>query len=546
LYYILSFGRDGLVYPKYVTINDNDIELAIREGMHPMTEWFNPAARNLPYFSNTINGDNWGNFHHSCFSAAHVTGRWLEALTAASGAIGASLPIEAIEKLRYWAFSVFNSRLKMPANLDVKTFEQEAVCDLHNLREVMFSFVGLLRINPEDRNAQDMVLHLIRMVNTYVDFETGSWNIKKYRQDTSGDLVCSVCADGEEICFPFSLGRYIGALVRLYKVWPIPEALEQASRLTDVCLRKVLVNGGYDSGIFGNHIHSTTAMLSGVAAYGDLIGNSGILTQVKLFFENSLCEIALDIGWSLENYCRNDLVGEINNSGDLLEACLWLGKAGYAEYFEMADRIIRCHILPAQLLDTCFIIDDPSYDNSRNRMASRMKGAFGFPCPYGHEYEPGAVISFNWDIVGGGVSELCQAWNAKVSHLENMTSVNLLFNHEDEHLLFKGPYNNSGKMEIFLKSPRTIRVLLGDNIRLIEKDLVIPGAFRCIGNWLYLFNPPAEKLIKIPVSFSRYEKNYTFRLHHLRFLFEGNRIIAASSKGKRLCFFPELESFSRN
>jgi hypothetical protein len=220
---------------------------------------------------------------------------------------------------------------------------------------------------------------------------------------------------------------------------------------------------------------------------------------------------------------------------------LWLGKAGYAEYFEMAEQIIRCHILPAQLLDTCFIIDDPSLDNSRSRMASRMKGAFGFPCPYGHEYEPGSIISFNWDIVGGGVSELCQAWNAKVSYLENITSINLLFNHEDARLWFKSPYNNNYQVEFFLKSPQTIRLYLGNNIKLAKKNLDIPGTAQCIGNWLYLFDLPLGKPIKIPVSFLKYEKNYIFRLHHLRFLFEGNRIIAASSKGKRLCFFPELD-----
>ncbi len=26
------------------------------------------------------------------------------------------------------------------------------------------------------------------------------------------------------------------------------------------------------------------------------------------------------------------------------------------------------------------------------RLAGRMEGAFGFPCPYGHEYEPGSDI----------------------------------------------------------------------------------------------------------------------------------------------------------
>ena len=54
--------------------------------------------------------------------------------------------------------------------------------------------------------------------------------------------------------------------------------------------------------------------------------------------------------------------------------------------------MLRSHILPAQLLDVSFLTDETSEDDALDHLAGRMEGAFGFPCPYGHEYEPGSDI----------------------------------------------------------------------------------------------------------------------------------------------------------
>lgn len=60
-------------------------------------------------------------------------------------------------------------------------------------------------------------------------------------------------------------------------------------------------------------------------------------------------------------------------------------------------------------------------------------------------------------------------------------------------------------------------------------------------NWLYLFCLPIDEPVAIPMHFVREIRDYTFNNHDLRFQFEGDHVIAARSKGKRLCFFPELE-----
>lgn len=396
-------------FPKYVKINDLDLVMAIREGMNPMLEWYDKKHNNLPYFWNYISGPKYGNSHHKSYSCVHSMGRWLDALVNAEAITGEVVPQEIYDQLAFWAYEIFNNDTGMMANLNVNTFEWEKVCDLHNLREAMYAFVALLKKNPNDQKAKKGAEHLIDMVDRYTDFETGNWKTDLYERECGGKVECGASSEREVYRFSSTLGRYIGGLVRLYMVYPYDKALDQAIRLTDTALKNVLLDDGeFDRERFAEHLHSTSSMISGIAMLGSLIQNQEILCRVKKFMENGYYQVATDFGWCLENDKRVDnWVGEINNTGDYLEACLCLGKAGYEEYYDRADKMIRCHLLPSQLLDVSFISDEESEDDSISKMATRMKGAFGFPCPYGHEYEPGSEISFNWDIVGGGVSSLC-------------------------------------------------------------------------------------------------------------------------------------------
>lgn len=532
-------------YPKYVKVNDSDLMMALRQGMRPMMTWFDTSRRNLPYFYNYIEGKRYGNSHHESYSAVHTMGRWWDALVNASYITGEAVPEEIYENLRYWAFHIFDNKTGMPANLDLNTFEAVPLCDLHNLREALYAFTSMIKKNSADNQAKEMALHLIRMVDTYADFETGGWKTKQYENDCGGKVMCGASDSSEIYRFSSTLGRYIGALVRLYREWPLPQALSQAIRLTKTCFRVMLrEDGGFDADLFAKHIHSTTSTISGVAMLGDLLHDRQILDRVRSFFENGFHEIALDFGWCLENAKRpDDLVGEINNTCDLMEACLCLGRAGYPEYYDMADRMIRGHVLPSQLLDVSWLPDETTKDPATDRFASRMRGAFGFPCPYGHEYEPGSPISFNWDIVGGGVSGLCQAYGHITSYKEGMADINLLFDMEDSSIRFRSPYEHKGDAEIMLKQPFCVRIRLH---RGIQEEPLTAALNRqkirwdIIDSWLYLYDLPLSVPVQFPMKYVPARVLYQFRDHGFYVRYEGNRITGMDCPGKRLCFFPEL------
>ena len=52
---------------------------------------------------------------------------------------------------------------------------------------------------------------------------------------------------------------------------------------------------------------------------------------------------------------RNSDSGKCNNTGDIVETALILGRWGWSDCFHDAERTLRGHLLPAQLRDVSFI-----------------------------------------------------------------------------------------------------------------------------------------------------------------------------------------------
>ncbi len=534
-------------FPKYVHINDTDLYGAIAQGLHPMQRLFDPKHDRLPFFGNLMaGGDFFGNRLHPAYSISHVPGRWLNALLNAQDAAGLPVDEEAIDTLRRWAYeSVETNGLGLPCCIDLESRggmpAKTKECDLHNLREAMHACYALAAYRRDER-ALDIAQTIIASVNRYYDFENARFCREDLLRERGGTLKGF---GGPDYPFPMAMGRYIGPLVKLYKACGVPEALEQALRLKEVCFRDVLnEQGGYDAKAFGYHTHSTTSMLSSLARLGQTTGDMGILKRVHAFMENGLKQIATDFGWCLENYDRDDMGGECNNTADLIETWLILGQAGFPGAYEKAEWMLRAHLLPAQLLDTGFIPDcqDPE-DERTYRIRQDSVGAFGFPSPWGHEDSPGSPISFNWDIVGGSVGGLCEAWRGLMTEEEGMLSVNLLFSREDERAAFLDPYTHGNTMTLTPKKPyRVLRIrmpeaLAAEGLAAEERPL-----YTLLDGWLYLWRPQPGVPIRIETAMKQRETAYRFRNHRFRVRTRGQRVTGMSSKGKRLCFFPDLDA----
>ena len=534
----VHLGGITMEFKKYVSCNTHDLNLAIREGMRPMQTFFDTTKDNLPFFGNEM-APKCHNFHNPTFSAGHIPGRWLCALLHAEEVTGIPADPQAVENLKKWAFASLEEHpIGFPSCMNFEKMEFIDATDLHNLREIMHALFALVNWRQDD-HARELALGVIRALNRYFDFDNAKFDEEKYTRETGAKAMYSCCAPSEGLLFPIHFGRYIGPLVKFWRASGEPEALEQAIRLKDTCFRHILLESGdYDAVRFGGHTHSTTAMISSLAQLGDVTNDPAIFERIDAFFKNGLRKIALPFGWCIEGNHRHEIVGEINNTSDIMETCIIMGKHGYSGYYAQAEQILRAHFLPAQLLDPCFIPEDEESSHvDTYRMASRSVGAFGFPTPYGHEDHPGAWISFNWDIVGGGVNGLCEAYKACVSAENGVITIPLHFAADRDTHTVSDPYQNNGIMTVTPKADN-LRLKIRIPERATVRSVSVPHTAE--GEWLYPAPVKSDESIEIAFDFETIDITKDFRGNRITYRWHGEEVIGANNGDRRLCFFPTI------
>ncbi|MES2458726.1 MAG: hypothetical protein V4594_24435 [Bacteroidota bacterium] len=525
-----SLGRGQ----KLSDVNTTDIAGAILLGCGTMSHIFNADDHDLPFFGTTVGeqSDFWFNDSHT---EAHIPGRHLNALLNAEQVLGLKIEAGVIEKHSAAAFYSYGGKIPMPLNR--KRLDGERLNFLpHNIREGFHALYALVKFRKSEK-ARLLAEQSIAFIFENWSPETG-WNKKLIEEQLGLSLI--------EWPGPFITGiaRAIGPLVKYYQATGYGRALELALVLKKKTIDEFfLPNGAFDSNKFGNHTHSTTCVMSSLAQLADATSDIHLLERVKAFFDNGLTEISNAIGWSVENCGTNSDPdrGEINNTGDILETALILGKWGYTEYYDYAERTLRCHLLPAQLRDVSFIKEapNPKNEDSKRDVAKRHIGAFGFPAPYGHRPVGNKVISFNLDIVGGGVGSLCEAYrNIYVFH-NRAHHVNLLFDFENEAVQIKSPYTH-GTLSVTVKKQAPLFIRIPDFVD--RSALTLTGAkdWSYSNNYLFIAVPPMNNPVTIGFKMTLQNLVLTYGSRKIRAKLEGDRILTMENFNSDLTFFDPL------
>ena len=492
------------------SVNTTSIPAAIELGCRTMHCVFNADDDNVPFFSSKVRPET---ALGSCsyHSEAHVPGRHLNALLNAEDALGIDIDEKAVDNHRRAAFLSFNGKLPLPLNR--QTIDAEPLNFVpHNLREGMHA-LGALVTFRDDNDARTLAERCIDTINDYWTAEDG-WDVPRLEM-----LGLNVQGDGH---FILGEGRMIGPLVKYYRATGYGPALELALVMKEIAVTRFFTaDGSFDPDRFvTNHIHSITCVLSSLAQLADLLRDANLMSIVKAFYDNGLLQMRDEIGWSPEIVGQEGSDhGEANNSGDILETALILGRWGYAECYHDAERILRCHLLPCQVRDTSWIVDPPNpegLDGLRN-VADRHLGAFGFPAPYGHSSvgagKDNGRISFNMDIVGGVVGSLCEAWREAVRRGPAGISVNLLFDVDNDAARLGSPYTNDC-LAITPKHSGPLSVRMPPWLR--PDDITIADSKpprRRTGGYLFFSNVAAGETIRLQMPLVSNKLTLSGKLH---------------------------------
>ena len=513
-------------------LNTTDIIDALRLGCQSMRRMFDPEDDNLPYFRVIVHPE----AYLGMPMPDHVPGRHINALLNAAEVAGIEVDEDVIDKhaaANYLSLSgpVALSLGRQDCKGALKTFYP------HHIRETFHALYPLVQYRNSER-AHNCAAACIDAVFEYFDLE-GDWDYDRLEREHG--FQCH--RDGT---FITGVARAIGPLVKYYRASGSGPALERASALKEKALAEVFEeDGSYDAEVFGTHAHSTTCTLSSLAQLADLTGDAALLQRVKAFFDRGLWEMRDELGWSVENTRpadeRSD-EGEMNNTGDILETALILGRWGYSEYYHDAERILRCHLLPAQLRDISFVRepDNPEGIDRLTKVAARVRGCFGFPAPYGHQPIGNQRIRFNTDVVGGTVGSLCEALREVARFEKSGHWVNLLFDHETPFVKIESPYTHP-VLRIWVKKPAPLFVRMPPWVdhSALQVEALKKAPYYAKG-YLVIAEPPVNRPIEIKFPLVVQEIELKHQARTIRTRLRGDAVEAMENFGADLTFFDPL------
>jgi len=286
---------------------------------------------------------------------SHVPGRLLNALLNAESALGVRPGEGAVEMLRQAALFSYSGPVALPLDRVVQDGPL-ASFSAHNVCEGFHALYSLAAYR-EDTHCRKLAESSIAAICELWRPGRG-WDLARMQREYGVSLV-----DKDEN-FVRTLPRAIGPLVKFYRTTGYGPALDLAIELKELLLRDhFLEDGAYDIALQGTHGHSIACNLSSLAKLAELTADALLVERVRAFYDHGMWELRDAVGWVVEktgpSCIQRPDMGEINSTGDLVETALILGRWGLPQYFEDAERMLRCHLLPAQLRDTGFVAEPP-------------------------------------------------------------------------------------------------------------------------------------------------------------------------------------------
>ena len=518
---------------KLKDVNTTDIAGAIRLGCRTMCRLFNADDDDIPFFDILALPEARMTFscHHS---EAQVPGRFLNALLNAEDALGIRIDERAVDTITRAAFFAYQGAVPLPLN------RQRIGGPLVNflptqIREGFHALYALARFRDSAR-ARELAEASIDTIFRTWDPSDG-WDHARL-QDAHGLSIVTPSS------FLNGLGRTIGPLVKYFRATGYGPALDLAIVLKDKAVAGFFPENGEYQAAHGLHGHSTTCTMSSLAQLADLTGDAPLLARVKAFYDNGLRHIRDQVGWSIEttNPGRNYGRGEANNTGDIVETALILGRWGHTEYYHDAERILRCHLLPSQLRDVSFIPEpaNPEGDDGTRDVARRIAGSFGLPAPYGHHPVGVAEVKFNSDIVGGVVGSLCEVYREATRHDAAGHRVNLLFDHETPAIRVRSPYTHPA-LSVELKRPGPLFVRLPPWVCPDAIEVSGSDRPRHTGGWLFFAAPATDRAIRIAYPLAEQEMTMRNPAGDIRVRLRGDAVTAMDDFGADVTFFDPID-----
>ena len=249
-------------------------------------------------------------------------------------------------------------------------------------------------------------------------------------------------------------------------------------------------------------------------------------------------------GWSQEALDRYNLRGESNNTGDLLRLALLLGACGWASCYEDAERILRSHLLPSQVVDVDDLPDDEHVEDAWSRRASRLRGGFSFPTPNDLMLEKNAPLT-TYDITSGAVDGLCESQRALATCASGVPRLHLLFSGAAAGLRIESELPRDGRVRLQGDGGgQSVMIRLPSWADPAQTKAKVGGQeveFRVYGGYALIHLEPAGMVeVTFPIAEKRTEESICYQRFTIQW--RGDQITAMSPAAQNRPMFPPVEA----
>ncbi len=436
----------------------------------------------------------------------HVTGRALDALLFTEETLKRPAPEPATGVYIRYLYSCFDNPDHLPSYYDPRQDGKRFV-EFHNMREGLEGLYWLIKLR-DDARARTLAHQMLETLDSITAPE-GGYSLPLVEKIGRKEIFRGIGA-----VQTVSSGRLIGPLMKYYRLTGDALALKLAANYSRYVSETAFTAEGLLTDLAGNHIHSITSTLSGLLDYALCTKDEALVKQVEQVYKVGLREFYSTYGWCKEQAWLETDQGEVNQIGDLIQVQLALAAARNPAYYAEAEHWMRGGLLPSQVLENTFVVDNPEPKGDFERdIPARMIGGFGFPTPSAHLQTGHSPIN-TIDITEGAVQALCEFTHHIITRTELGIQVNLLFSWENELAKVESELPLKGKLTITVKQPLNLLVRIPENFTPGSLEAEREGEAispQRTGNYLLLPNSQAGATFEVtfaPIRFAKSEFVY--------------------------------------
>ncbi|MBI85889.1 MAG: hypothetical protein CMJ81_22055 [Planctomycetaceae bacterium] len=490
----------------------------------------------------------------------HNVGRAIDGLLKGETVTGKRTPPQTLETLRSVLFATLDNESGFPAMYMAD--REKTVCSAHDIREAVQALLELV-IRRGDQPALERLEKLLDTLLNITD-EQGAYRpqtiarIPLLAANSHPEDGAAFSDDGDRVYtrggsdgfdYPQATtvdrGRLIMALVQVYQHTHNERALELARRFVQRVRSRSFSAEGQLLQDAGSHTHSITGTVHGLAAYAALTRDLDTLEHARKIFDVGLAASRSSFGWSDENVWRGRIVdrGEINNTGDMIQTAIHLGQAGHPRYFEVAERMVRSHVLPSQWLHGQeYHPPEPAVKGVYKTFPVLAVGGWGFP-GVTDRHIPGAGSDI-LDITQGGIQCLWAVHHHSVTHDGSAVRVNMAFSRETPAARVESHLPREGRLAVTLKQRASLWFrkpswLTWDQLTVTVAERPLPVVR--VGAWAVTSLQDAGTRLDVTYPLVRRQQQEWINRKRYRFVLEGDTIVAMSPRGIYAPMFAPLD-----